>query len=109
MKAAPNVNGNTSAAVSSAAEQTLEFDVAVAANYVISFQNLDAVGGFDEFLLLKCQLNSVPDPTGVMATRDGTSQQPAIFNLQGVRQPTLRRGVNIVRLADGTARKIIVR
>ncbi len=108
-KAAPNVNGNTSAAVSSAAEQTLEFAVTVAANYVISFQNLDAVGGFDEFLLLKCQLNSVPNPTGVMATRDGTSQQPAIFNLQGVRQPTLRRGVNIVRLADGTARKIIVR
>jgi len=107
--AIPNANGNTSATVASAKEQTLEFEITDADNYVISFHNLDAVSGYDEFLLLKCQLNSVPDLTGIMATRDDANVRPAIFNLQGVELPTLRKGVNIVRLADGTTRKIIVR
>ena len=107
--AVPNVNGNNAGTVTSAKEQTLEFDVTEAANYVISFQNLDAVSGYDEFLLLKCQLNSVPDLTGIMATRYDANVRPAIFNLQGIEQPTLRRGVNIVRMVDGSTRKVLVR
>lgn len=105
--ATPNANGNQSADVSAAKEQTLSFNVATAGDYIISFQNLDAVGGFDEFLLLKCQLNLVPDRTGVMAAHTDRTTPTGIYNLQGMRLPALRRGVNIVRMPDGSTRKVV--
>ena len=41
--------------------------------------------------------------------RPFTSTQRAIFNLSGVRQEQLHRGLNIVRQADGTTKKILIK
>ncbi len=57
--ATPNANGSTSASVTSAKLFELPFTVDAAGRYVISFQNQDAIGGFDEFLLLECSLKAV--------------------------------------------------
>ena len=109
LSATPNVNGDSSGSVSQAREQTLEFDIALEGKYVISFQNLDAIGGFDEFLLLECRLNIVPTQTGITATHSSVDGLPVIYNLQGIRQSALRRGVNVVRLSDGGVRKVVVK
>ena len=57
--ATPNANGSTSASVTSAKLYELPFTVTTAGRYVISFQNQDALGGFDEFLLLECKVKEV--------------------------------------------------
>ena len=57
--ATPNANGSTAASVTSAKLFELPFTVTTAGRYVISFQNQDAIGGFDEFLLLECSLKEV--------------------------------------------------
>ena len=57
--ATPNANGSTSASVTSAKLFELPFTVTTAGRYVISFQNQDAIGGFDEFLLLECRVKEV--------------------------------------------------
>ena len=47
--------------------------------------------------------------TGILQKPSANSQQPiAFFTLDGREQPSLRRGLNIVRMADGTAKKIIL-
>jgi len=109
LSATPNANGSSSANLSTAKQQSLEFEVAAAGKYVISFQNLDAISGFDEFLLIECQLNRLPDLTGVDSQLATSNSQLSIFNLQGIRQPTLHRGVNVVRMRDGSVRKVVIK
>jgi lysophospholipase L1-like esterase len=47
--------------------------------------------------------------TGVLQKPTANSQQPiAFFTLDGREQPSLRRGMNIVRMADGITKKIIL-
>lgn len=105
--ATPNVNGNTSANVSDSPEQTLEFTITKAGNYIISFKNQDAVGGFDEFLLLACQLNSVPDPNGLEELDTESSFDFQIYNLSGQRTRQYNDGVNIIRETGGRVRKVM--
>ena len=46
--------------------------------------------------------------TGILQLPTANSQQPiAFFTLDGREQPSPRRGMNIVRMADGTTKKII--
>ena len=105
--ATPNANGNTGANLTSAQNHELPFTVTKAGNYIIRFTNESKSSSFDEFLLLKCQLNLVPDRTGVMAAHTDRTTPAGIYNLQGMRLPALRRGVNIVRLPDGSTRKVV--
>ena len=52
---------------------------------------------------------AVDAATGVIQKPTANSQQPtAFFTLDGREQPSLRRGMNIVRMADGTTKKIIL-
>lgn len=52
---------------------------------------------------------AVDAATGVIQKPTANSQQPtAFFTLDGREQPSLRRGMNIVRMADGTTKKIII-
>lgn len=52
---------------------------------------------------------AVDTTTGISQLSTANSQQPtAFFTLDGREQPSLRRGMNIVRMADGTTKKIIL-
>ena len=52
---------------------------------------------------------AVDAATGVIQKPTANSQQPtAFFTLDGREQPSLRRGMNIVRMANGTTKKIIL-
>ena len=95
--AAPNANGNTGANVSKAVEYSMEFSVTEENNYIISFINTDYVDGFDEFLLLECRVNSVPEDTGIEhVCTDVLSAEGIVYNLQGVRVGTDYKGIVIV-------------
>ena len=52
---------------------------------------------------------AVDAATGICQLPTAQSQQPiAFFTLDGREQPSLRRGMNIVRMANGTTKKIIL-
>jgi hypothetical protein len=114
--ASPNANGSSSVNVSTAVERELEFSVSTPGNYIIQFTNESRTSGYDEYLLLSCNLRLVADATGICATDNGqgTTDQ-AIYNLAGQmvnRQSSnnkLPRGITIVRMSDGKARKIFVK
>jgi len=111
LTASPNANGSTTANVTSATNRTLPFTVIEPGNYVIRFTNESRSDGFDEYLLLECHINTVGETVGMetiqLTHHDGGSSE--VYNLRGTRQPSLRRGLNIVRTADGRFKKVIVR
>ena len=111
LTASPNANGNTSASVASAANRTLPFTIAEDGNYVVRFTNESQSGALDEYLLLECRVNTVSGTVGIghpqLTHTEGTTTE--VYNLRGVRQPAMRRGVNIVRSADGKYRKVVVK
>jgi hypothetical protein len=111
MTATPNANGNTTANLTSAKNQELAFSISEAGNYYVRFTDDSNVGGFTEFLLLECRINTVINPDGIESFQlTPIGQEPeAIFDLQGRRQPALRHGVNIVRTPDGKTRKIFIK
>lgn len=45
----------------------------------------------------------------VLPTPDTRATVRAVYNLNGVRLPALQRGINIVRMSDGTTRKVVKR
>lgn len=108
--ATPNADGNTSANLSSAKEYELVFDVAQKGNYVISFQNNGT--GFDEFLLLECRINSIISD-GIIKALDDTDDidiaQLKIYNVSGIQQPSLQKGMNIIVYPNGKTKKVIIR
>ena len=68
----PNANGNTAANVSTAKTYELEFSVEEAGKHVIRFVNMTNAGGFEEYLLLECRLNTVlPDHLKGDVNEDG--------------------------------------
>ncbi len=82
--ATPNANGNTGASLRAAKVNTVDFNIGKAGNYIVRFVNLDAVGGFDEFLLLECKVNTAESPDGILAVTNEQMQngnQP--YNLNG--------------------------
>ena len=108
--ATPNVNGNTAGNVKSAQQRELPFSISEAGNYYVRFSDDSNVGGFTEFLLLECRINTVavPDAIPVLSSSDEEVAPVAIYDLQGRRQPALHRGINIIRTADGKTKKVMV-
>jgi len=109
--ATPNVNGNTAGSVKSAQLRELPFTISEAGNYYVRFSDDSNAGGFTEFLLLECRINTVAaaDAIPVLSSSDESVTPVAIYDLQGRRQPALQRGINIVRTTDGKTRKIIIK
>ena len=105
--ATPNASGNSAANLSTSQLRTLEFTVTTAGKYVIKFADATSSSGLHEFLLLECRLNSTV-PVGI-AQPASLNPQPSIFDVSGRRQPTLQRGLNIIRTADGTTHKVLVK
>lgn len=104
--ATPNANGNTGASVKAAKEYKLEFTVETKGNYIISFVNNDVIGGFDEFLLLECRINKELEETEIKSMNDTMSPQ-GIYSVEGTKLPTPKKGINIVRMQNGTVKKIL--
>lgn len=73
----------------------------------VSFKNLS--GARPTILAVSAGVD--PNATGI----EGTEAQPrtavpaGIYNAAGMRIPALQRGLNIVRMADGTVKKVVVR
>ena len=111
-RATPNAEGSTTANLKTARTYELEFEVSQAGNYYIRFQNAGAMdGNFEEFLLLMCKVNTVkgPDASGIVdASREGLSVK-AVYDIQGINTGTLRKGLNIVVMSDGSTRKVYVK
>lgn len=104
--ATPNANGNTGANLSSAKLNVLEFNISKSGDYVLSFQN--AGGGFEEFLLLECRVNTAT-VSGITNVEADAARNPGIYSLSGVRLQSLQPGVNIVVTSDGKVRKVAVK
>lgn len=62
---------------------------------------------FDNFKLIYYG-DQIPDAVEAVAT-ETTAAPKAIFTLDGRQTSTLRRGINIVRKADGTVQKVLVK
>ena len=105
--ATPNAAGSTSANVSSAQLNKLQFEVKNAGNYVISFSNLDVVGGYDEFLLLACTLKQDIDPSAIATlVVEDDDNIDRIFNTAGQEMETMQSGMNIIQLRSGRTKKV---
>ena len=105
--AIPNAGGNTSADLSAAESHKLKFAVATKDNYIIHFQ---CPGGFLEYLLLACNVNKTgTDDINYLKDENTVVKISAIYNAAGIRLPHIQRGLNILRMSDGTTRKIIIK
>ena len=102
--AAPNAAGSTSANLSSAKMQELEFSVSQKGNYVISFQTAES--GYLEYLLLDCRVTMTDNPNGIQLVNIVNGESVTFYDLHGRRVGNEARGVLILRSADGTTRKI---
>ena len=108
LTAAPNANGNTTATVSSAVSRTLPFTLADKTKCIVRFTDTTSGGGYHEFLLLQCRINSVV-ANGITPST-ATRQLPVgIYAPDGRKIGSLQRGLNIVVEEDGTTRKVMVK
>ena len=106
--AAPNANGNSSANVSSAVSREMAFTVEQAGNYVISFTDQTSSGGYHEFLLLECRVNSTID-TGIHVVDVASGEAVIIYDGSGRQRLEMGHGLNIIRMPDGRMKKVINR
>ncbi|MDE6340887.1 MAG: glycosyl hydrolase family 98 [Muribaculaceae bacterium] len=104
-----NVNGNTSADVSGEPEYKFDFSIPTAGNYIIQFVDQSSFGGFHEFLLLECKLNTTGG-SGIGELNDDAIRRPAgIYSPSGIRISSMQSGLNIVIEPDGTVKKVMVK
>ena len=109
--ATPNANGNTAANVTTAKKVELKFAIATQGKYVIRFTDMSSEGGFHEFLILECRVNTDETANGIEGIRTDAGQYKpfSIFNTSGIMQHSLHSGINIITMPDGKKRKVIVR
>jgi len=107
--ASPNANGSTGASVKTAKLNTAEFTIEKEGNYVISFKSTQALSGLNEFLLLDCKINSIPEVDAITDITGDNDTSEGIFTIQGIKIPNLQKGVNIIRMKNGAVKKIFVK
>ena len=105
LTATPNADGSTTANLSTAKKQELEFTVSQKGKYIISFQA--SGGGYQEFLLLDCRVSKIDDGTGIQLVNAANGESTAVYDLNGRRVSNESKGMLILRSADGKTRKII--
>jgi len=101
LTAKPNLEGNAAGNISSAVRQTLDFEVKEKGNYIIQFVSS---GGYSEYLLAECRLRNLT-PSSIVNI-NCPNQPEGLYDLHGRRVGSDARGVLILRLGDGTTRKI---
>ena len=102
--AAPNINGDYSGDISAAQRRTLAFEIKTKGRYIIQFKDKSSSEGYHEFLLAECRIRNLT-PSGIVGVNRDT-QPEGLYDLHGRRVGSEARGVLILRLADGTTRKI---
>lgn len=104
--ATPNANGNTAANLSAAKVNELPFTIKQKGNYIVKFY--DPNGGFDEYLLLECRINTdgLADGIETASFADYAGLPVGIYTVTGVKVNAMQPGLNIVRTADGKTHKI---
>ncbi|MBR1932176.1 MAG: glycosyl hydrolase family 98 [Prevotella sp.] len=105
--ATPNTNGSTSASVASATTRTLDFSISEKGKYIIRFSDETGTGGYHEFLLLECRINSDVAAGMAPVVMAARQQSVGIYAPSGRQLRTLQRGLNIIVEADGTVRKVM--
>ena len=107
--ATPNANGNTGANLTSAKQNTLSFTIEKQGNYIVKFY--DPTGGFDEYLLLECRINTdgIIDGIETPSFANDASLPAGIYTVTGVKINSLQTGLNIIRTADGKTHKVYKR
>ena len=79
----------------------------VPAGSMDAYSNAEQWKDFKEIVALT---DSDPNPTGIITP--AATQQPSIvecYDLNGRRSSLLQRGVNIIKMSDGTTKKIVVK
>ena len=110
--ATPNANGVSSANLSTAKIYELPFTVTTKGKYTIRFTDVTTTGGYHEFLLMQCGVNTVEETDAIDYVEDSEKGQQAvegIYSLSGARLNTFQKGVNIIRTANGKTKKVIVK
>ncbi len=109
LTAKPNLDGNSAGDLSTAVRNTLDFEVTTQGQYLIQFQNKSTSGGMMEFLLAECRLRLiVPDDIRMVDEAVG-EKTPIVYDIIGRRQPVLRRGLNLLRKANGETVKVMMK
>ena len=111
LTASPNANGQSSANLSSATKRTLAFTINQKGNYVISFTDQTSGSDLHEFLIVQCLINKTGDvANGIsLINAENPSEAVTIHDLSGKQLAAPRRGLNIIRTADGKVRKVVSR
>ena len=100
--AKPNISGNFAGNISSAERISLPFDITTKGKYIIQFKEVGS--GMQEFLLVECRIRNLT-PSGIVHVNRNTPTE-GLYDLHGRRVGNEAKGVLILRLADGTTRKI---
>ena len=109
LTAAPNANGQSSANLSSATKRQLPFTITKEDNYIISFTNQTGGGDLDEFLLMECRITKTGGGTNAIQLVNAVnpSETVDVYDLSGRRRTAVKRGLNIIRTADGKTRVVM--
>lgn len=100
--AKPNIKGDFAGNISTAERITLPFEIKTKGKYIIQFKEVGS--GMQEFLLAECRIRNLTETGIVNVNRNNQSE--GLYDLHGRRVGSDARGVLILRLADGTTRKI---
>ena len=65
--------------------------------------------GYYDIYVLGVEAASLSDGIEEVTDNAGTVRSEAVYSIDGMRLPTTQRGLNIVRRADGTTRKVMVK
>ena len=107
--ATPNIDGNTSADISSAQAAEITFTISEAGNYIIRFEDVTNAGGLHEFLLLDCIVTPTTTPNAIhLVNADGT-ESTIIYSIGGDKRQSMQQGLNIIRTPDGKTKKMIIK
>ena len=100
--AKPNIKGDFAGNISTAERISLPFEIKTKGKYIIQFKEVGS--GMQEFLLAECRIRNLTETGIVNVNRNNQSE--GLYDLHGRRVGSDARGVLILRLADGTTRKI---
>ncbi len=108
--ASPNANGNTSASIKSAKAYELPFTIEKAGKYTIRFVDMTSGDAMHEFLLAECRINTVQSADAILAPQTTDSNKPAgIYSPSGLLLQHMQPGLNIIKMTDGTVKKVYVK
>jgi hypothetical protein len=86
----------------------LPFTITTPGKYIVRYTNESRNGYLDEYLLLNSEVKLIR-ATGIQRVESDSKEVVEIYNLSGVRQSAISRGLNILRMSDGTTRKVLVK